>query len=192
MVISFRIPRSWIKTGLSNNPSASDLRPVQHQKRVRWSGRIALCLAAFHIALLAAYTVPDRLVPEMLRQWSAVYARPLFHQQWKLFAPDPPSCSCALEVRATGGAWKPLEQHTDSYMERRTVRSLARYVQQHVHRGEVVPLPPLQEAIRNVVQLRMPTLSASEGTCFRLVEACITDFATPALRIDRITELDPR
>ena len=31
------------------------------------------------------------------------YARPLFHQQWDLFAPDVPPCGCTIEVKTEDG-----------------------------------------------------------------------------------------
>jgi hypothetical protein len=56
----------------------------------------AIVLAVVHIAILAAYTFPARIVPVRAKYWSQAYARVLFHQDWRLFAPDPPECACDL------------------------------------------------------------------------------------------------
>ena len=60
--------------------------------------RLALALALGHTLLLAAYVLPTGMVPERLHVIGQAYARPLFHQWWGLFAPDPPACSCDWSV----------------------------------------------------------------------------------------------
>ncbi|HPJ53017.1 MAG TPA: hypothetical protein PLF80_08815 [Flavobacteriales bacterium] len=60
--------------------------------------RLALALALGHTLLLAAYVLPTGMVPERAHVIGQAYARPLFHQWWGLFAPDPPACSCDWSV----------------------------------------------------------------------------------------------
>jgi ABC-type phosphonate transport system ATPase subunit len=76
----------------------------------RRTQRIAIGIALAHTLLLAAYTMPPDAVPVRLRYWSQAYARVLFHQDWRLFAPDPPACGCSLEVNAGGPfGWRPMD-----------------------------------------------------------------------------------
>lgn len=72
--------------------------------------KAALLLVGLHFVLLAAYTFPDTWVPVRLRYWAQAYARVLFHQDWRLFAPDPPACGCSLEFRtSTSDRWLRVE-----------------------------------------------------------------------------------
>ncbi|MCB0793262.1 MAG: hypothetical protein KDB88_00865, partial [Flavobacteriales bacterium] len=80
----------------------------KYHRRARWSEvydhelhdyihamvakRIGMALACCHSLIILCYVAPEQLVPDRLRFWSQAYARPLFHQQWELFAPEPPRC----------------------------------------------------------------------------------------------------
>lgn len=64
--------------------------------------KLPLILALAHTLVLAFYAFPADLIPERLRFWSSTYTRPLFHQQWNLFAPDVPPCGCTIEVNENG------------------------------------------------------------------------------------------
>lgn len=90
----------------------------------------AVAAAAVHIALLAAYTFPEQVVPTRLRYWSQAYARVLFHQDWRLFAPDPPACSCSIEFRTGAGAWRELEVLHHHFVWRRMAANACRYAEQ--------------------------------------------------------------
>jgi len=153
---------------------------------------IVVAVVLLHTMLLAAYTFPEQFVPEKLRITGQWYARPLFHQQWKLFAPDPPLCSCMLEARYGEGQWHSIDRGPDSYMQRRTVQNLARHIQAEVHQGDTVPDPLLVKAMRMNIQysndaaLRGAALPDPE---FRLVEQCIIDPKRPLERIERISKL---
>ncbi|MBK7947114.1 MAG: hypothetical protein IPJ85_18210 [Flavobacteriales bacterium] len=71
----------------------------------RWK-RILIGVVLAHTLLIAFYTFPHQLVPERLRIIGQFYARPLFHQQWRLFAPDPPLCDCKVEVKVGEEGWR--------------------------------------------------------------------------------------
>lgn len=154
------------------------------------SKRTVLVLVAVHTALLTLYTFPPALVPEKLRIVGQLYARPLFHQQWRLFAPDPPLCSCTIEC-STGGRWFALSSDPDHYLQRRAAQSIARHVQAEVAAGRSRPSPQLIHAMRAMAQhgnewragYPLPEFR------FRLVEHCVTDAHRPWLREERITEL---
>lgn len=64
--------------------------------RCKWA---VTAIVIAHSVMLACYTFPDAWVPLRLRYWSQAYARVLFHQDWRLFAPDPPSCSCSIAIQ---------------------------------------------------------------------------------------------
>ncbi|MBK8497443.1 MAG: hypothetical protein IPL52_01175 [Flavobacteriales bacterium] len=152
----------------------------------------AIAAVIGHTVLIACYTFPEAIVPERLRVLGQFYARPLFHQQWRLFAPDPPLCSCELQWSAAGAAWRSIDHGPDTYLQRRAVQSIARHVQAEVHAGDTVPAVPLMRAMRGMVYQGAfdtgrghdpPTLQ------FRLVEHCVTDPHSPREREERITLL---
>lgn len=160
------------------------------------SGKVLVIgVVLFHSVLIAAYTFPRDLVPERLHGIGQWYARPLFHQSWKLFAPEPPLCSCALEARVAEGTWQRIDGGTENYLQRRSVQSLARYVQVEVHSSDTVPNAILLSAMHaNFLQGSKDTgrEAGSLRTEFRLVERCIADPLRPAERGIRITQLHQR
>lgn len=148
---------------------------------------LVVVLVALHIALLAAYTVPDRLVPVGLRFIGQVYTRPLFHQQWKLFAPDPPLCSCEVQVLLGAEEPRPLYASDANYLTRRMAATIAWHVQAEVEAGGSAPSGELQQAMRSMVRdigREVP------GLRFQLVRQCVTDPSQPQERETRITPLD--
>lgn len=147
-----------------------------------WKSRVVIALAALHLALLMAYSFPDRIVPEKLRMIAQLYVRPLFHQQWKLFAPDPPMCSCAIERSIDRVEWQPIE--TDHYLEDRIAQNLARHAQRALRSGNVDPLliDALRKAARN---------ETAQAVLFRLKEQCVIDPQHPADRELRFTPIGP-
>lgn len=159
---------------------------MKPSKRWMWAAAIA------HTLLVACYTFPEAMVPERMRVLGQLYARPLFHQQWRLFAPDPPLCSCMLQWSAQGSAWRSIDHGPDTYLQRRTVQAIARHVQAEVHAGDTVPAEPLLRAMRGMVyqgafdtgrDRHLPKLD------FRLVEQCVSDPRSPRHREERITLL---
>jgi hypothetical protein len=149
--------------------------------RLRWP--IPL-LVAGHTALLAAYTLPADLVPLRTRALAIAYVRPLFHQQWRLFAPDPPLCSCQLQVTDANGRWVGLGEDHPHYLYRRMVRGMAWNVQRGVVEGHTRVEPVIAEAIGRLLRDQ----GSSVGPV-RLVERCITDPEQPYQREERITPL---
>ena len=149
----------------------------------RW---IVACIVAGHLVLLMAYTLPTQLVPERVRWSGTFYSRPLFHQQWMLFAPDPPLCACALQVGTASGPWRPVMTSDGHYLKRRMARPLADHVRTQVLRGDSVLLPILEEAMRSMVR---DLGREVDDLQFRLVEDCVQDPRRPDLRNERITPL---
>lgn len=59
-----------------------------------------------HFALTLIYSVRELKVPDMVRQVSDEYTIPLFHQNWKLFAPDVPEYDVQLFFSTSdSGIW---------------------------------------------------------------------------------------
>ncbi len=87
---------------------------------------LAIVIAALHTVVLCGYVLPDVMVPVKFRIAATLYGRALFHQQWALFAPDPPACTCTVERHdrsaRTVGEGKGM-------VLRRAVSGLCRYVQ---------------------------------------------------------------
>lgn len=107
-------------------------------RRIKWA---AIAIAAVHTLLLLAYTLPARWVPVRLRYWSQAYARVPFHQDWRLFAPDPPACGCAIEV--TGGTGLPvirLEDMHGGFIWERMAANACRFGEASIdrERGKIV------------------------------------------------------
>ncbi len=139
-----------------------------------------IACVALHTLMLAAYSFPQAMVPERLRVIGQWYARPVFHQQWKLFAPDPPRCACALQVRSGEGEWRDVEHGAQHYLERRMARSLCRYIQTHGEHS----VPGARAVVVALTHAARP-----EASAFRIVEHCVTDPWRPADRSTRITPL---
>ncbi len=173
--------RCWI--GPLDELHAVDLR----RKKILFISMITL-----HSLLLACYTFPRAWVPEKLRVIGQFYARPLFHQQWLLFAPDPPMCSCGLEAKWGTRPWASIDRGPSGYLKRRTVQALARHVQSEVHAGDTIPAKELVHAMRAMALYS--EFEPGEGRSlprveFRLVESCATDPGRPAQREERVTHL---
>lgn len=133
-----------------------------------------------HTVLLAAYTFPQELVPERVRVIGQWYARPLFHQQWKLFAPDPPLCSCALEWSDDTLQWQPVMTDGMHYLERRVAQNHCLWLSEGYLGAEEQAYPAL---------LRLVPTSTAFAPRFRLVKECITLPALPTQRSARIIPL---
>jgi hypothetical protein len=159
-----------------NNPN--DRAPSQGHRRGAWLLRL---LVTLHIIMLAAYAVPDTWLPAVARHVAQRYARPLFHQQWKLFAPDPPRCSCQVEYRLGDQGWHPLDGRAGHYLERRVAQGVARYTQLGQATGRHGGDDHLLRAMRR--------MAPPDADAFRLVEQCADDPARPAQRTQRITPL---
>lgn len=149
--------------------------------KMNWKSRIVIALAVMHLTFLLAYSIPDRLVPERLRVIAQLYVRPLFHQQWKLFAPDPPLCSCEIEWSTNGIEWRPIE--AGHYLEKRMVQHLARHAQAALRSENGIIDPLLIEAMRSAES------EEQMDVIFRLKEKCVIEPETPADRETRITPI---
>ena len=104
--------------------------PAEPETLKRPMRPMAIVVVALHIALLAAYTLPHQFVPTRVRYWSQAYARVLFHQDWRLFAPDPPECGCSVEYKGTQESeWRRLEDLHHHFIWRRMAANACRFVE---------------------------------------------------------------
>jgi hypothetical protein len=145
-----------------------------------------ITLVAVHTLLLAAYTLPEGFVPDRLLDVSRIVVRPLFHQEWHLFSPDPPVCSCELDVAVDGKRIAPVLPNDANYLRKRMARHLADHVGESVTPEQPVPIPILQAAMRSMAR---DVARDTDRLEFRLVQHCALDPALPAERKERITPL---
>lgn len=104
------------------------------EARAKWS---VVLMVTVHMLMLCGHTFPRSMVPEKLWYWSMAYARPLFHQKWELFAPDPPQCSAAIECGTK----------RDHYLIDRIERNIAFHAAAAIRsEGEIAP--PILGAMR--------------------------------------------
>lgn len=152
----------------------------------RWQRWIFIAALA-HTLVLAVYVLPDAWVPVRVRAWSQGYARPLWHQQWRLFAPDPRMTSAWVEV-GIGDDWRPIDAAFDGDPAmHRMALSIARYAEDELDRGMPVPSPAIMQAMHAMVR------DMSRGTDhlrFRLVRDRVVDPQHPEQRERTITSLD--
>lgn len=146
---------------------------------------LPVALLTVHIMLVVGYTAPERWVPPVWRAWSVTLVRPLFHQRWDLFAPDPPRCTCALEVKRGLGAWTAVE--ADGPAARRMSRHLLAYL------GGGEPLPDTLmvpghwgPALRSLLN-EPPRVDGP--VAYRAAQECMDDPARPGERGARRVQL---
>ncbi len=90
----------------------------------------AIAIAVGHVLLIASYTMPQDVVPTRVRYWSQAYARVLFHQDWRLFAPDPPACGCSIMVQdARAPEPSKLEDLHHGFIWKRMASNACRYAE---------------------------------------------------------------
>ena len=152
----------------------------------RSSKRIVVGIVGLHAFMLASYTFPEQLVPERLRVIGQLYARPVFHQQWRLFAPDPPLCSCELEMAIGNEHWRPIIRQEDGFLDRRIAQSIARNIQRALSEGEKKRDPRMIASMRSMVR---DIHREQQGLRFRLLEYCVIDSRRPDDRKTRITQI---
>ena len=141
--------------------------------------RVVWAVVLLHTALILAHTLPARWVPGRLAVVAQWYVRPVFHQQWRLFAPDPPHCSCVLRVQVHD-TWRPLVEAAYDPAHQRALTAACRYVQQDVHAGRVVLAAHFVPLLRSVMPADAP---------LELVEHCITDPQQPEARSEHRTPI---
>lgn len=147
---------------------------------------LVVLIVALHTLLVLAFTAPRTGVPSRLHALAQRYVRPLFHQQWLLFAPDPPLCRCLVQVASASEEWRPMVPSDAHFLKRRMARPLADHVQQQVLAGDTVLLPVLSTTLRNMVH---ESPGESPDMHYRLVEQCIPDVDKPSERVERFTLL---
>ncbi len=90
----------------------------------------AISIALGHVLLIMSYTMPKEVVPIRLRYWSQAYARVLFHQDWRLFAPDPPDCGCSIAIlQDADGEPHLLEDLHRGFVWKRMAANACRYAE---------------------------------------------------------------
>jgi hypothetical protein len=116
--------------------------------------RLIIGAVLLHTFALAAYTVPAAWVPQRVRYWAQAYARGLYHQDWRLFAPDPPPCTCRLQVRSgNGDAWRDMADLHPHFIWRRMVANACRYAEASPRSPDgkdVIAPVPLIVSLRNM------------------------------------------
>jgi len=81
-------------------------------KAIVWLSVIAL---AFHILMISIYSFRENM-PFAATRISDRYAVPLFHQNWKLFAPDLPKYNAELEYKVSkNGSWTDWQDASHSF-----------------------------------------------------------------------------
>jgi hypothetical protein len=114
-------------------------------------------------------------------------ARPLVHQGWDLFAPDPPRCSCKVQVGLQSTDWRALDASQDHYLVTRMHRNIAAYLDGQRPFGDTLYVEPLMEqAMRAMVRdigREVP------GLKFRAVQRCVTDDHRPWERTERVVPI---
>lgn len=130
-----------------------------------------------HFALIACYTFPREWVPDRFHYWSITYARPLFHQGWDLFAPDPPRCSCEIQVGLNDQDWRPLDASQDHYLDTRMARNIAAYLNGGSPFPDSLRVDPLMErAMRGMVR---DIGREVKDLRFRAAQQCVADDRRP-------------
>lgn len=139
------------KNGFASLDGSEGPNGMNNLSRVRW---IVVGLVAVHLLMLACYTLPASWVPVRPRYWSQAYSRVLFHQDWRLFAPDPPECPCSLEMK-TGPSegWQPLSDLHAHFIWRRMASNACRYAETCIHpdRNEIILPKALATSLENMV-----------------------------------------
>lgn len=150
-----------------------------------WTQRTAIGIAVAHTLLIGAYTMPVQVVPMRIRYWSQAYARVLFHQDWRLFAPDPPACGCSIEFReAPSAPWSRLDDLHRSFIWKRMAANACRYAEASPRdgRGGILPGTALEGSMLEMT-------GHDKGTEFVMHRSC-TD--TLEERISIRPSQDPR
>lgn len=75
-----------------------------------------LLILSFHFLFVIVYLTDGKHTPEFFNRVSERYVRPLFHQSWKIFAPEPPLWNVLLVYRcqftdSTWSKWKDPGHH---------------------------------------------------------------------------------
>jgi len=139
-----------------------------------WNRRTAIAIAVVHTLLLAAYTLPEQTVPLRFRYWSQAYARVLFHQDWRLFAPDPPVCGCSIELLGDPGfPAVRLEDLHGGFIWKRMAANACRYAEAGYDpkRGWILAGDALGRSLMGMTG-RDPR---SDGSVWRVLRSCERD-----------------
>lgn len=89
-------------------PHAPD-RSTKSFAKLRWLALTLATLFVLHFAATVVYTVDSLPIDARIKHRVSNYMKPLFHQGWKLFAPDVPSCNPVVQYRTSHNG------HWDSY-----------------------------------------------------------------------------
>ncbi len=153
----------------------------------RGARALLVSIVALHLTLVLAYTLPRALVPDRMFHWSQHYVRPLFHQRWNMFAPDPSICDHGLEVGMPDGTWRALIPADRPYLVRRMARPLAQRVHDDLLAGGRLE-PFLQQAIHGLAR---DLGRGTEPLRFRVMERCVMDPKHPGHRTVDVLPVPP-
>lgn len=108
-----------------------------------------------------------------MRYWSQAYARVLFHQDWRLFAPDPPACGCSVEVNAPTDGWQPLSEAHQHFVWERMCANACRFAEASREEGDtIVVMPP---ALAVSIEAMAAELPRKGDLRLRMRRACAED-----------------
>lgn len=154
------------------------MRPPAFARAAVW------LMLAVHVLLLLCYTFPQEWVPTRQRFWSQAYARLVFHQDWRLFAPDPPSCTCAIEVRPEAdSAWLPLSDVHDHFIWRRMAANACRFTEASFTEGDTIVRAPF--ALTASLERMAEDLPRKGPLLFRWRSGCLQEPVGIALQPHR-------
>lgn len=86
-------------------PHTTD-RSTTPSAKLRWLALVLAVLFVLHFAATVIYTVDDIPVDARIKHRVSDYMKPMFHQGWKLFAPDVPTCNPVVQYRILrNGDW---------------------------------------------------------------------------------------
>lgn len=109
--------------------------------------RSLIGIEAMRTLLLAFCTILGQLAPEELCVPGQLIARRAFHQQERIFAPDPRLCG-KVEVKVGEEEWRSFLRQGNGYLDRHMAQSIARDVQRALAEG-VAPDAPTMHAMRS-------------------------------------------
>jgi hypothetical protein len=145
---------------------------------VNWS----FLLALIHTLVLACYALPDSIIPDKLEYWSSTYTRPLFHQQWNLFAPDVPPCGCTIAAFKNGVGTDLMTGK--GMMERRLIKWGCRSMPNYRDATDSVPFRPWQGF--NIYLAGM--LGSTQVDSVAIVRTCFTGNRKRSIRTNFLNE----
>ena len=112
----------------------------------KWVVLAGMGLLGLHLLILMLYNLPYNKVPPAAKFWSVQYVEPVFDQNWKLFAPDPPGADLRFSVQyvfsdgSTSDYCRPFEEVQHQHRLFRLIHtSKIRFLKETIA-GEIISL----------------------------------------------------